>query len=217
MKTYTPVDPLALPAPSPGKGVFTRLRVPDDGDKRKAAIYAAALEAAANALEWIRYRLPNNDGGTAAHTFVPSVADRWIINSTTLAWATNLLATNPENGAHAYMEFFDVPNGVRITSATVTLDPADTHAGLPASLPVLTLRAKNLATGTVTTLGTAKDGSTSLAAYQARHSVTLTVAGGFVFDKSVHKLVAQVDAEQGTNAKFGLSVEGCQLAWTRNE
>jgi hypothetical protein len=65
MHKYTSKDPLPLPRPLDGKGFFTRLLIPDDGDKRKAAIYGAALEAAANALEWIRHRLVNGlEGGT---------------------------------------------------------------------------------------------------------------------------------------------------------
>jgi hypothetical protein len=64
MKKYTPKDALPLPPPLAGKGLFARLLLPDDGDKRKAAIYGVALEAAANALEWIRYRLVNGlEGG----------------------------------------------------------------------------------------------------------------------------------------------------------
>jgi cytoskeletal protein CcmA (bactofilin family) len=64
MRKYTPKDALPLPPALAGKGLFTRLLVPDDGDKRKAAIYGVALEAAANALEWLRHRLVNGlEGG----------------------------------------------------------------------------------------------------------------------------------------------------------
>jgi hypothetical protein len=213
-------DPIPTPAVVAGKGTWATISIPDDGDKRDVAIYAAAIEGLVNRSNWLAWRTENNDGGSVAHTFVPvtppTVDPRWaLINALVGMWMTDV--TDPENGAAAMMEFTDVPDGVKITSAIVYIDPSNSHSNLPTTKPILKLNAIDVATGTITPLGTTTDAPADLTAYQARHSITVTVASPFKYDKAVHKLVAVIQAEAGANAKSAMVVEGCRCTWARDE
>jgi hypothetical protein len=93
----------------------------------------------------------------------------------------------------------DVPNGATLTSVSIFFHPAPGHVGLPAQMPVATVRAASSSTGLAASVATATDSSSTLSAYEAGH--VLTVGGmAHTVDRSTERYHVTFTAEAGANA-----------------
>lgn len=109
-----------------------------------------------------------------------------------------------------------VPNGAILTNVKVYLKGASGHGALPAIMPSMTITARNITTGAVTTvLASTPDGSASTAAYEAAHSIDSGVLATTV-DRTVKAYVVSVTTEGSTNAASGAKFYGVQATWTRS-
>lgn len=109
-----------------------------------------------------------------------------------------------------------IPVGAEISQLVARLNPAGGHGALPAAMPELTLWRQTLNSpgfdGLPSLLDTEVDGSASVVAYEAAHSITMssighTVEAGYIY-------YARFEGESSTNAVVGTLVYGLQVTFT---
>lgn len=92
-----------------------------------------------------------------------------------------------------------LPHGSTITAIQCWYDAGGGHAALPSIMPKIELRECTLSTDTRNTVGSQSDTSASVAAFEARHTITLSGLS-YTVDNSTKAIVALVTAEFGSNA-----------------
>lgn len=161
----------------------TGITVPDNGNAFPAScdVVVAALQQAADRTQALALAAPG------ATTKTLAIGLDAIINSSSRFTA---LITNPAR--YVYYSQSDVTSagrirfrlppvgpGLKIIDITAYIDNATfgggAHAGLPATLPILEAFRQTPSTSTCTSIGSQTDTSASQAAYDAAHTVVLTV------------------------------------------
>lgn len=102
------------------------------------------------------------------------------------------------------------PVGSTIKSVNVRYQGAAGHAGLPASMPVVSLLKTTIATGGLSTVATQADTSANTTAFQAAHSITIGGLSEAVTGVATYNV--QIDAESGANALVGARCWGVQVS-----
>lgn len=91
-----------------------------------------------------------------------------------------------------------IPNGATLTSVSVFVQPA-THVAVPATRPVLSARLVNVTNNVATPLGSTTDPNSTLAAYNAAHTITHTVSQVVT---GTQLLMISFQGEEGANSLF---------------
>lgn len=144
---------------------------------------------------------------TASPLFDPTNADVTLTGSD---------VTTASTAVSTFHYVLPVPNGAILTDVKVYLKGATGHGGLPAIMPSMTITARNITTGAVTTvLASTPDSSGSTGAYEAVHSIDSGVLNTTV-DRTVKAYVVSVTTEGSTNAMSGAKYYGVQATWTRS-
>lgn len=188
------------------------MTVPDDGDTRSAASVTAAgvgFQVAADRTRYLYNRSIAAVGGGAG-LVIPltglqdtvAAADRFGFNGA--AGGAPQCTWRQTSIASAGGLYFAVPHVYNTTItgllARVHGDPnaVGPHVGLPATMPQLSLRSVNGSTGAVANVGTAVDASAAVGAYEAMHSISLTVAAQAT--GSMIQYWAKFEGEAGANS-----------------
>lgn len=184
--------------------------VPDDGDTRSAASVTApgvGFQVAANRLLYLRNRLVNAVGGTVR---LPMNIKYRNLNAGTpyldyISAAGGVSGQVSQNDVTASgIVWFEIPYvfGASLTLVGMTwdgtFDAGGPRAGLPGTMPTISLRTLDATTGAAATVGTATDASINVAAYELPHEVTLAVAPQVFTPTTVYGL--RVTGEAGVNA-----------------
>ncbi len=154
-------------------------------------------------------------GTTRVVTGTPSSISPHAVGAPPAEWVQYSLRAwqNVTIGGGLYIPI-EVPNGATITGASVTIDPAGAHVGLPAQMPELQLVKRAHSTGVSTDVGTAGvDGSASVVAYEAAHQVTKTALTE-VINNATHLYFLQLTAEAGANALVGTIYTTATVTYT---
>lgn len=187
------------------------MTVPDDGDTRNAASVTAAgvgFQVAADRSRYLRNRNVAAVGGSINIPLVWTHADaQWAGENAALQ--ARGIVHNVAIGA-AGSVWFNIPyifNGA-ITGVSVSYDGlwsgGGSRAGLPGTMPSMTVQAVSALTGAVVTLGTQTDTSASVAAFEAPHEIAVTFAArDFTTDEN---LTVGVGCETGANAQVGSAI-----------
>ena len=110
------------------------------------------------------------------------------------------------NGGDKCAFILDLPEGYTLTDLEVWIQPPGAHGGLPATMPRFTLTRVDRNTGTATLIDTEIDGSGSVGAYEAYHSIHMVIGGGEVINRATRKYVLNFTAETDANALAGTLV-----------
>jgi len=106
-----------------------------------------------------------------------------------------------------------LPHGATVTSVSIVVDPAAGHGALPVK-PTVVLKRHSDA-GVTTTLVNVTDPSATVPAYEAVHTVTATVPGGHLVDRSVNHYSLEFTNEAGGSALSGLRVLSAKVTLSR--
>lgn len=108
-----------------------------------------------------------------------------------------------------------LPNGAVLNEIHVSINPADAHAGLPATKPAFILTSQDITTSTFTTIATGVDGSSTAGGYDAIHYISATGLS-VAIDRATKAYAVQLTGEFGGNALVNLVVYGAvKLVYTR--
>lgn len=111
----------------------------------------------------------------------------------------------------------DIPNLATITGFNVFFQPAGSHAGLPSSLPFVSLHATNILTKTTNTVS-ATDTSGTVAAYETYHSISATGLSITVDNSALGRVFRLVfNSEGNTNALLGALIYGATVTYTLDQ
>lgn len=112
--------------------------------------------------------------------------------------------------AHVFL-----PNGCTLNEVHVSINPANAHAGVPATKPSFVLTSQDITTNTFTTIATGSDGSSTAGGYDAIHYVSATGLS-VAIDRATKAYTVQFSGEFGGNALANLVVYGAvKLVYTR--
>ena len=107
------------------------------------------------------------------------------------------------NGGDKCAFILDLPEGYTLTDLEVWIQPPGAHGALPGTMPRFTLTRVDRNTGAATLIDTEIDGSGSVGAYEAYHSIHMVIAGGEVINRATRKYVLNFTAETDANALAG--------------
>ena len=159
--------------------------------------------------------------GTGAHYKVTSRAETRICSVT---WANVVgssfqvnadgSVTDTGTGSGCVAHVF-LPNGATLNEVHVSINPANGHAGLPATKPAFILTSQDITTSTFTTIATGVDGSSTAGGYDAIHYISATGLS-VAIDRATKAYTVQLTGELGGNALANLVVYGAvKLVYTR--
>lgn len=147
------------------------------------------------------------------------VTDVRVMNTTPNAGPTHWECTtagqwvNLSIGTNLFIPI-QVPNGATLTTVEVRLTGAGSHAGLPGTMPLVTVRRFDTSSGLGFTLGSASDPSGSVGTFQGSHSITVS-GMSHTIDRTVNRYYVQLTAENGANALVGATYEWVKVTWNR--
>lgn len=107
----------------------------------------------------------------------------------------------------------DVPHGATINSVSVKVIGAGGHGALPATMPCVKFRKWNISTASGTVSSGTNDGSASVGAFEAAHTITRSGIAEVV-NNSTTRYGVQFESEGGANAVAGLLVVGVTVNFT---
>lgn len=102
------------------------------------------------------------------------------------------------------------PHGATITLVEVYIIGAPGHVGLPANMPSFSLYSMS-SSGVGTNIGTGTDASASVAAFEAAHTISLSVS--HVVNRTTTRLAVFLNAESGANALVGATYIGTRITY----
>lgn len=191
----------------------TPIVVPDNGDDFTAscAVLLTGMQQIDDREQALRLLAGATTGVVVVKSFplraVPSTGAQW-----TFGIANNALWTYQHVlGQSVWFELPELPVGAKLVSVTIRLGGGNpiglaisTHSALPATMPQIRLWSQT--DGVATQLGsTAVDSSANVSAYNAMHSLTVTVNHTILTATSY---MLELDGENGANA----IIDGCQVA-----
>jgi len=138
----------------------------------------------------------------------------WALGATGVVWQNaNAAAASKMQAQLAQIAHNSVVTGIR-----AFYKGAAGHVGLPASMPKFTVYRVDSSNTYTGVAGTTTDPSATVAAFQAAHSITLSVGGGsFTADLTQYNYVMVVEPESGMNALAGAQYLGAEVTMTITE
>lgn len=121
-------------------------------------------------------------------------------------------------GAAQYVRVrIEVPHGATITNISARVQPVF-HGTLPAVMPRIYLMRKPLEAGTfgtVSSVQSAVDSSANTTAYNAAHSISMTLSGGgHVVDRAAYAYFVRFEGESGTGDEDQLEFHGVSVTYS---
>jgi hypothetical protein len=112
---------------------------------------------------------------------------------------------NASASSDALVVFFDLPGACTLETLSLWIDPANTHAAVPGTIPHVEVYLGNITTGAATLIVSASgyNGTgtyADLAQYQAPHKIIADLSST-VFDAGVNTLFAKVYGEDGPDER----------------
>jgi hypothetical protein len=166
------------------------------------------LQRAVNSVEFIAAgRRTKVVSLTAAQS--EAAYSTWTYYPASMSWKS----TGTGSGAQGKLVVdLDLPTNGFLRSVTLYVIAAGSHAGLPSTMPKLTLMHKAMSLGTVVIDGTANDTSINVAAFEAAHTIALS--GLTVALNATDRYAVALETEQGTNALTNFELKGITYTFT---
>lgn len=160
-----------------------------------------------------------NDGGDIDASYLP------LTNSHATFDRGDMIIAAGNAGSDAAYQFYlpisaYLAHGAALTSAVLTLDPNDGHAGLPQCMPKFAIaRAAALASSAPVSListggGFATDAAADAAAFDALHTITFTPNQNNTIDLEQYTYYACIQDEGGTNSDIAGRYLSLKLTYT---
>lgn len=161
----------------------------------------------------VRTNALSHYGYTSALAFTRMVHGAAISSTNFQFSLTTYMQTQTSSLATLVLPICETPDGSTLTSVTVRLRVEGAgFSSLPSVMP--TFKVYKLASGTLTSLGTATDSSASTAVLNAAHSVTLSGLSEAIDQSGGTRYFVEVTGAGGTNYVSGLSVMYVSAAFT---
>lgn len=190
--------------------------VPDDADTANAGSVNVAFQAIANRTKQLRSKIPASAGGNQQLTMAAAKATNWAFDAGDVAGQTDHTWYQSSVASADLLEFQlqHIP-GAKFTQIVVTLKGKAGHGGLPGTMPKIQLFKTDRAAHTSAQVGSDQsDTSANVAAYEAVHTVTLTVSEQTMSETAVYYL--KITGEDGANEMAGLEYAGGHIVVSVN-
>lgn len=178
-----------------------------DGDPLNSGAFSNEMQLLANRTRHLANRVVGAGVAGSDSVSVPlpmaypahaSGAPTWEFDGANLVFAQVTLSTA------AYLVWgLPYPNAA-LVSFEVTIDPAPGHGGLPAVMPQVELG--YVGTGGPTIIDTQVDASGSVGAYEAEHTITLTLGSPEAIDNAARQYFVRLRGESSTNSVAGTTL-----------
>jgi hypothetical protein len=182
------------------------VQLPADGDNNDASNITAPFEACLDNIEYLKQlkHVQSSVQRQMRHAeYSSSQVTRSIVDGSVSGWQVN--HPGPGDATVENIVFpIEVPQGATITQIRVTIDPANGHGGLPASMPRWELLTET-ATGVATLADSQTDTSANAAAFDANHTIQKTISVGPV-NNATTRYTLKFFSEAGANSLTGLRV-----------
>lgn len=161
----------------------------------------------------VRFGAINNVGYTSALAFTRMVHGA-AISSTNFAFSlVSYMHAQTTSLATLVLPICETPDGATMTDVTVRLSVSGGgFSSLPSVMP--SFKVYKLASGTLTSLGTATDSSANVGALNGAHSVTLSGLSEAIDQSGGTRYFVEITGAGGTNYVNGLSVVYVSAAFT---
>lgn len=184
--------------------------IPSDGDPRNAVSVNVAFEALGDRTAYLQaLNSPATLTRQMRHAEYLSDWTRICDSAAVSGWQCTHLA----DAAGVKVIFFpvEVPQGSTIIQVQVTVSPGGPHPALPAGMPRWEMYSET-PSGTAVLADSLTDGSATVGAYEANHTIIKTVSIGTV-DNQTSRYLLKFYGEAGANSRTSLRVTGVRVVY----